>query len=68
MLNVITTLYSRIMIELNGINMEKINSESRNFENFVLVRQSFHPASAEKRTISDTLPAARITVLTRLCR
>ena len=60
------TLYSGIIMELNGINIEKMNSFSRKRDSLVLVRQSFHPASAENRIISDTLNPARITVLTKL--
>ena len=40
-------------MELNGISMEKMKSFSRERDSRVLVRQSFQPASAEKRIISD---------------
>ena len=60
------TLYSGIIMELNGISMEKMNSFSRNRDSPVLVRQSFQPASAENRIIRDTLSPAKMAVLTKL--
>ena len=60
------TLYNGIIIELNGINIEKMNNFSKNPESFVFVRQSLQPAKEEKITIKNTLNVAKIVVFVKL--
>ena len=66
MLSIRETLYNGIIMELNGINIEKINNFNRNRESFVLVRQSLHPAKEENKTIKKMLNDASIAVLVKL--
>lgn len=66
MLSTRETLYNGIIMELNGINIEKINNLNRNRESFVFVRQSLHPAKEENKTIKNMLNDASIAVLVKL--
>ena len=66
MLSIRETLYSGIIMELNGINIEKINNFNRNCESLVLVRQSLQPAKEENKTIKKMLNDASIAVLVKL--
>ena len=54
------------MMELKGINIENMKSPNINDDSFVLVLHSFHPASAEKRIIIDTLSVDKKIVLNKL--
>ena len=53
-------------MELNGINIENTNKAKIAEDNFVLVRQSLQPASAENIIIIETLKKVSKTVLKKL--
>ncbi|MCD4713512.1 MAG: hypothetical protein K8R73_09550, partial [Clostridiales bacterium] len=61
-----TSLYNGIMIELNGISIENMNNAKMKEDNFVLVLQSYQPASAEKTTMTETLKVDKKIVLNKL--
>jgi hypothetical protein len=56
------------MIELKGISIEKIKSASIKEDSFVLVLQSFQPASAEKTIMTETLSEDKNMVLNKLLK